>query len=112
MRYFRTRFARLRVDVELIQGASSPFDPVAFFAGRQTPVFFGSGINNFGVREILHSLVEGRRRRSRATPGHGRYSRRKRRLPASCSRSRRTWTRGTATASRSSVSAPGATPRA
>ena len=55
---FPDEVARLRVDVELIQGASSPFDPVAFLAGRQTPVFFGSGINNFGVREILHALVE------------------------------------------------------
>ena len=58
MRCSRTKVARLRADVELIQGASSPFDPVAFLAGRQTPVFFGSGINNFGVREILHALVE------------------------------------------------------
>ena len=55
---FPDEVARLRADVELIQGASSPFDPVAFLAGRQTPVFFGSGINNFGVREILHALVE------------------------------------------------------
>src|SRR3989338_5896618 len=55
---FPDEVARLRADVELIQSASSPFDPVAFLAGRQTPVFFGSGINNFGVREILHALVE------------------------------------------------------
>jgi len=44
--------------VELIQAASHPFDITAFLAGTQTPVFFGSGINNFGVREILQALVE------------------------------------------------------
>ena len=48
----------LRADVELIQGASAPFELSEFLAGRQTPVFFGSGINNFGVREILQALVE------------------------------------------------------
>jgi peptide chain release factor 3 len=48
----------LREDVELIQAASHPFDITAFLAGTQTPVFFGSGINNFGVREILQALVE------------------------------------------------------
>jgi peptide chain release factor 3 len=30
----------------------------AFLAGRQTPVFFGSGINNFGVQEILQALID------------------------------------------------------
>ena len=47
----------LRNEVELIRSASSPFDLDAFLAGRQTPVFFGSAINNFGVQEILHALV-------------------------------------------------------
>ena len=48
----------LRRDVELIRSASQPFDITAFLAGTQSPVFFGSGINNFGVREILQALVE------------------------------------------------------
>ncbi len=48
----------LRADVELIQGASPPFELNEFLAGQQTPVFFGSGINNFGVQEILQALVE------------------------------------------------------
>jgi peptide chain release factor 3 len=48
----------LRHDVDLIRGASSPFDLDAFLAGTQTAVFFGSAINNFGVQEILHALVE------------------------------------------------------
>ncbi|HSD61110.1 MAG TPA: peptide chain release factor 3 [Burkholderiales bacterium] len=48
----------LRHDVELIRAASHPFDITAFLDGTQTPVFFGSGINNFGVREVLQALVE------------------------------------------------------
>ncbi len=44
-------------DVELIRGASLPFDVRRFLAGRQTPVFFGSAINNFGVQEILDALT-------------------------------------------------------
>jgi peptide chain release factor 3 len=48
----------LRHDVELLRSASPPLDPVEFLAGRQTPVFFGSAINNFGVQEILQALVE------------------------------------------------------
>ncbi|MFP5402005.1 MAG: peptide chain release factor 3, partial [Gammaproteobacteria bacterium] len=49
---------QLRDDVELIDGASPPFDLDDFLAGKQTPVFFGSGINNFGVQEILQSLID------------------------------------------------------
>ena len=48
----------LRRDVELIREASSPFELPEFLAGRQSPVFFGSGINNFGVQEILRALVD------------------------------------------------------
>ena len=49
---------KLRDDVDLIRSASSPFDLVDFLAGQQTPVFFGSGINNFGVQEILQALLD------------------------------------------------------
>jgi peptide chain release factor 3 len=55
---FPLEVGQLREDVELIQAASHPFDITAFLAGTQTAVFFGSGINNFGVREILQALVE------------------------------------------------------
>ena len=48
----------LRHDVELLRSASHPFDMDEFLAGRQTPVFFGSGINNFGVQEILQALID------------------------------------------------------
>ncbi len=55
---FPHEMAAVRHDVDLIRGASSPFDLDEFLAGRQTPVFFGSGINNFGVQEILQALVD------------------------------------------------------
>ncbi|MBU3574416.1 peptide chain release factor 3 [Polynucleobacter sp. UK-Mo-2m-Kol15] len=45
-------------EVDLIKNAMPTFDREAFLAGRQSPVFFGSAINNFGVREILNTLVE------------------------------------------------------
>ena len=55
---FPDEMAALRHDVALIRGASTPFSLAEFLAGRQSPVFFGSGINNFGVQEILQALVE------------------------------------------------------
>ena len=50
--------ADLRDELELVQGASHPFDLEAYRAGRQTPVFFGSGVNNFGVQPLLDFFVE------------------------------------------------------
>ncbi len=55
---FPGEMAAVRHDVELIRAASHPFELVEFLAGRQTPVFFGSGINNFGVQEILKALID------------------------------------------------------
>ena len=54
---FGNSATELRQEIELIRGASPEFDHAAFLAGRQTPVFFGSAINNFGVREVLDALV-------------------------------------------------------
>jgi peptide chain release factor 3 len=48
----------LREDIELLEGAANPFELAEFLKGNQTPVFFGSAINNFGVRELLDALVE------------------------------------------------------
>jgi peptide chain release factor 3 len=48
----------LREEIELLEGAADPFDLEYFLAGSQTPVFFGSAINNFGVRELLDAFVE------------------------------------------------------
>ena len=50
--------ADLREELELVQGASNPFDKEAYLAGKQTPVFFGSGVNNFGVQPLLDFFVE------------------------------------------------------
>jgi peptide chain release factor 3 len=55
---FQDGYAKAREEIELISGAVPEFDHDAFLAGRQTPVFFGSAINNFGVREVLDALVE------------------------------------------------------
>jgi peptide chain release factor 3 len=48
----------LREELELVEGASHPFDHAAYLAGRQTPVFFGSAVNNFGVQLLLDFFVE------------------------------------------------------
>ncbi|MEZ5545664.1 MAG: peptide chain release factor 3 [Lysobacteraceae bacterium] len=48
----------LRDELELVQGASHPFDVNAYLAGKQTPVFFGSAVNNFGVQLLLDFFVE------------------------------------------------------
>ena len=55
---FPMEVEQLRMEVELVHGASHPFNLEAFLAGKQTPVFFGSAINNFGVREILDALLD------------------------------------------------------
>lgn len=47
----------LRADLELLEGAGAAFDRERYLAGKQTPVFFGSAVNNFGVREMLESFV-------------------------------------------------------
>ncbi len=52
------RAAELRDEIELVRGASHAFDRDAYLAGKQTPVFFGSAINNFGVRALLDRFVE------------------------------------------------------
>ncbi len=45
-------------EADLVRDAGIPFDRAEFLAGRQTPVFFGSAINNFGVKEVLDALVD------------------------------------------------------
>ena len=55
---FPIEMEQLRMEVELVHGASHPFSLEDFLSGVQTPVFFGSAINNFGVREILNALIE------------------------------------------------------
>jgi len=55
---FGEAFVQARNEIELLKGASQQFDREAFLAGRQTPLLFGSAINNFGVREVLDALVD------------------------------------------------------
>ena len=50
--------AKLREDVMMIQELCPKFDLEAYLAGTLTPVFFGSAINNFGVREVLEGLLK------------------------------------------------------
>jgi peptide chain release factor 3 len=48
----------LREELELVEGASHRFDTDRYLAGRQSPVFFGSAVNNFGVQPLLDFFVE------------------------------------------------------
>ncbi len=55
---------KLKEDMEMIKELISPFDEEEFLAGIQTPVFFGSALNNFGVKETLDMI-------SNKAPGPG-----------------------------------------
>ncbi|WP_028299335.1 peptide chain release factor 3 [Oceanospirillum beijerinckii] len=45
-------------EMELARDATYKFDSEAFLAGKLTPVFFGTALANFGVREMLNDFVE------------------------------------------------------
>ncbi len=47
-----------REEIELVRGATHEFDVEEYLAGRLTPVFFGTALSNFGVREMLDGFVE------------------------------------------------------
>ncbi len=49
--------AELREQVEMARGLCPPFAVEPFLEGNLTPVYFGSAINNFGVRELLRGLA-------------------------------------------------------
>jgi len=55
---FGAEFTQAQDELELLNGASPEFDRAAFLSGKQTPMFFGSAINNFGVQEVLDALVD------------------------------------------------------
>src|SRR3546814_17064467 len=58
----------LREELELVQGAAPSFDIDEYLAGRQTPVFFGSAVYNFGVQLLLDFFIKhATRPRPRAT---------------------------------------------
>ncbi len=48
----------LCTEIELVRGAAHTFDLDAYLAGAQTPVFFGTALGNFGVRELLDHFVD------------------------------------------------------
>ncbi len=48
----------LREEIELVQGIYPEFNKVDYLKGEQQPVFFGSALNNFGVRELLDCFVQ------------------------------------------------------
>jgi peptide chain release factor 3 len=55
---FGYTYQTLRDEIELVQAAGHGFDLASYRAAKLTPVFFGSAINNFGVRELLNGFVE------------------------------------------------------
>jgi peptide chain release factor 3 len=48
---------QLRTDVELIEAVYPPFNAPEYLEGKIAPVYFGSAVNNFGVRELLDSFI-------------------------------------------------------
>ncbi|MDR0528497.1 MAG: peptide chain release factor 3 [Zoogloeaceae bacterium] len=55
---FGMEYEQAAEEMELAREAMPAFSREDFLAGQQTPVFFGSAINNFGVREVLDALVD------------------------------------------------------
>ncbi len=49
---------KMRKEVELIHETTIPFDLDKFLAGKQTPIFFGSAISNFGIQNLLDSFIK------------------------------------------------------
>jgi peptide chain release factor 3 len=49
---------KLKADLEMIDSLISPFDKDEYLAGIQTPVFFGTALHNFGVKEVLDTICE------------------------------------------------------
>jgi len=48
----------VRDQIDFVRGATNQFDLEEYLAGRMTPVFFGTALGNFGVREMLDGFVE------------------------------------------------------
>jgi peptide chain release factor 3 len=55
---FGMQYEQAAGEIELVREAAPSFDAAQFLAGKQTPMFFGSAVNNFGVREVLDALVD------------------------------------------------------
>ncbi|MBV6641340.1 MAG: peptide chain release factor 3 [Cyclobacteriaceae bacterium] len=48
----------LREEIELVNGVYDPFNKEDYLSGKVAPVFFGSAVNNFGVRELLDCFIQ------------------------------------------------------
>ena len=104
---WRRAYAHFRESLDVIREAGTSFDAGEYRAGRQTPVFFGSALTNFGLEPFLQALVElAPPPQARASDTGDRRARPTSASPGSCSRFRRTWTRGIAIAWRSCACAP------
>ena len=55
---FGMQYEQSKGEIELLRDAAPAFDREAFLTGHQTPMFFGSAVNNFGVQEVLDALVD------------------------------------------------------
>jgi peptide chain release factor 3 len=55
---FGMQYEQAAGEIELVREAAPSFDAQLFLSGKQTPMFFGSAVNNFGVREVLDALVD------------------------------------------------------
>jgi len=53
----QTIISELKDEIELVQGASHSFNVEKFLSGELTPVFFGSALNNFGIKALLDSFI-------------------------------------------------------
>ena len=57
-KYIGDKFAsQLRENIDLVEGVYDTFDREAYLRGEVAPVFFGSAVNNFGVRELLECFI-------------------------------------------------------
>ena len=50
-------YNEVKEQLEMLDGAGHPFDLAAVQAGQQTPVFFGSAVNNFGIQLLLDGFL-------------------------------------------------------
>ena len=50
--------SELRDEIKLVKGASHVFNLADYLAGKLTPVYFGSAINNFGIKELLDDFAQ------------------------------------------------------
>jgi peptide chain release factor 3 len=55
---FGSPYEQAAGEVELVREAAPEFNHADFLSGKQTPMFFGSAVNNFGVQEVLDALVD------------------------------------------------------